>query len=199
MDEVRRAYGEAAQQYIDLFADVRHVHPDDLDLIGRHLGGPGLALDVGCGPGHLTGHLRALGADTVGVDPVAELLHHASSAEPLCRFVLGALPTLPFRDRSVIGTLAWYSLIHLEPARLDDALAELRRVMAPSGVLVIGFFDGDRIDAFAHKVTAARRWPVDELAERLAHAGFTEIERQQRPGVDVAGQRPHAALAARRL
>jgi hypothetical protein len=92
--------------------------------------------------------------------------------------------------------LAWYSLIHLPPDDLDGVLAELRRAMAPAGTLVVGFFDGDEVVAFEHKVVTAYYWPVDAFAERLRQAGFTEIERQRRPGVAEPGHRPHAAIAA---
>jgi hypothetical protein len=40
----------------------------------------------------------------------------------------------------------------------------------------------------------AYRWPVDELSAQLARAGFTEVERLQRPG--EGSHRPHAAIAA---
>jgi hypothetical protein len=50
--------------------------------------------------------------------------------------------------------------------------------------------------AFDHKVTTAYYWPVDAFADRLRQAGFTEIERQQRPGIAKPGHRPHAAIAA---
>lgn len=66
--------------------------------------------------------------------------------------------------------------------------------MAPSGTLVLGFFDGDEVAAFDHKVVTAYRWPVDELSERLTRAGFTEVERLHRPADGT--HRPHAAIAA---
>jgi len=68
--------------------------------------------------------------------------------------------------------------------------------MAPAGTLVVGFFDGDEVVAFEHKVVTAYYWPVDAFAERLRQAGFTEIERVRRPGVAEPGRRPHAAIAA---
>ena len=43
----------------------------------------------------------------------------------------------------LVGTLAWYSLIHLQPDEIDSVLAELRRVMAPGGVLQDGPSDND--------------------------------------------------------
>jgi hypothetical protein len=68
--------------------------------------------------------------------------------------------------------------------------------MAPAGMLVVGFFDGDEVVAFEHRVVTAYYWPVDAFAEPLRQAGFTEIERRRRPGVAAPGRRPHAAIAA---
>ena len=61
---------------------------------------------------------------------------------------------------------------------------------------VVGFFDGDEVVAFEHQVVTAYYWPVDEFSARLHRAGFTEIERQRRPGAATPGHRPHAAIAA---
>ena len=112
------------------------------------------------------------------------------------RFFASILITATSVCGSEPSTLAWYSLIHLPPADLDVVLTELRRAMAPEGVLVVGFFDGVEHAPFDHKVTTAYFWPVDEFAAHLERAGFTEIERMQRPGSDEPGHRPHAAIAA---
>ena len=185
-----------AEPYIEL-VDNTPLHPDDLALIGRHLSiRPGAVLDVGCGPGHLTAHLRSLEVDATGLDLVAEFIDHARVTHPDGCYELGSMHQLPVPDRSVAGILAWYSLIHLPPDDLDGVLAELRRTLAPAGTLVIGFFDGDEVVAFEHKVTTAYYWPADTFARRLRQAGFTEIERQRRPGIAKPGHRPHAAIAA---
>ena len=196
-DEVRRAYARLAGRYIELFGSTEQVEAEDLDLIVRRLSGrPGVVLDVGCGPGHLSAHLRWLGVDVLGIDQVPEFVEHAQRADPGAWCALGSIARLPVADGSVAGVLAWYSLIHLRPDALDVALRELRRVTVPGGTLVVGWFDGDEVGTFDHTVTTAHRWPVDELVRRLQRAGFVELERQRRPGVDVAGRRPHPAIAA---
>lgn len=187
-----------AEQYIELVGGgAADMHADDLDLITRHLSiRPGTVLDVGCGPGHLTDYLRSLDVDASGIDMVPRFIDHARATHPDGRYELGSMDQLAAAAGSVAGILAWYSLIHMPPDDVDGVLVELRRAMAPAGTLVIGFFDGDEVTTFEHKVTPAYYWPVDELSARLQRAGFTEIERQQRPGVTKPGLRPHAVIAA---
>lgn len=194
---VRQAYSLLADLYIDVVGAVEHVHPDDLDLIGRHLAGlPGPVLDLGCGPGHLTDHLRSLDVDASGIDLVPEFVAHARATYPGARFEVGSMLDLQRPPGSLAGVLTWYSLIHLEPGQVDGVLATIRHVLMPGGVLVVGFFDGPEVEPFEHRVVTAYRWPVDEMARRLTRAGFVEVERAQRPP-DAATRRPHAAIAAR--
>ncbi len=194
-EQVRSAYAAVADLYIELLGTSRQVHADDLAFIGRHLSIPsGNVLDLGCGPGHLTDHLRSLGVDATGIDMVPEFIAHAKAAHPHGRYRLGSMESLDVENDAVAGILAWYSLIHLPPQDLDGVLAEFRRVMAPAGRLVVGFFDGEELASFDHKVVTAYRWPADELSERLARAGFAEVERRHRPGDGT--HRPHAAIAA---
>ncbi len=194
-EQVRQSYASVADLYIELFGTSEKVHADDLAFIGRHLTGrPGTVLDLGCGPGHITGYLRALGADATGIDMVPEFIDHARAAHPEGRYELGSLEKLDTADHCVAGILTWYSLIHLEPQNLHGVLTEFRRAIAPAGMLVVGFFDGTEMAAFDHKVVTAYYWPVDEMSKRLAQAGFTEVERMQRPA--DGNHRAHAVIAA---
>ncbi|MEU8255688.1 class I SAM-dependent methyltransferase [Micromonospora inaquosa] len=194
-DTVRQAYTSVAELYISMFGTSEQVHPDDLAFIERHLTGrAGPVLDLGCGPGHITGYLRALGVDAAGIDLVPEFIAHARASHPDVDFQLGSLTHLDVADGSIDGILAWYSLIHLPPPELDGVLKEFRRVLAPAGRLVLGTFTADEVGAFDHKVVTAYRWPLDEFSERLTRAGFREVERLPRPGDDQ--HRPHAAMAA---
>lgn len=218
MNDIQRNYGAAAQQYIELFGSVAAMHSDDCSLIERYLGSrSGAVLDVGCGPGQLTAHLSALGVQISGIDLVPEFIEHARATHPACRFDLGSAEQLEHADGSLDGVLTWYSLIHFAPDHLDAVLDELRRVLAVDGILVVGFFDdsapddsapadstaptgseaADSATAFDHQVVTAYRWPIDVVAARLERAGFDEVERLQRPGTHVAGNRPHAALVMR--
>ncbi|MDG4837677.1 class I SAM-dependent methyltransferase [Micromonospora sp. WMMD967] len=194
-DKVRQAYASVADLYIGLFGTREQVDPDDLAFVARHLATrTGPVLDLGCGPGHLTGYLHSLGVDTSGIDLVPEFIAHARAAHPGVEFHSGSLESLDVVDGSVDGILAWYSLIHLPPEELDGVLAEFRRALAPGGALVLGMFDHDEVGPFDHKVVTAYHWPVDEISERLTRAGFVEVERLRRHR--EGDRRPHTAFAA---
>ncbi|BBY31394.1 class I SAM-dependent DNA methyltransferase [Mycolicibacterium sediminis] len=191
---VRRRYTEMADVYIDMFGATARVDPEDLAFLERSLGScHGTVLDAGCGPGHLTAYLKNLGVSAKGIDLVPAFISSARSNWPDLDFTVGSLHRLDTPDGTLDGILAWYSLIHCEPAELATVLDEFRRTLRDGGRLVVGFFDGDEIEPFDHKVTTAYRWPVDELSRRLSVAGFTEVERLRRAG--TSSTRPHAALA----
>lgn len=192
---VEDAYAVRSQEYIELFGSVDSVHADDLAMVRRWAelaGGP--VLDIGCGPGQLTAYLHGLGFDVTGIDPVREFVEHARTRYPGPSFEVGSARTLDLPDGSIAGILAWYSLIHLPPAELDGVLTEFRRVLAPGGVMLLGFFDGATVEEFPHKVVTAYKWPIDELARKLSALGFQERERLTRMGGE---HRPHWALLVR--
>jgi SAM-dependent methyltransferase len=198
LQSVRDAYSSMSGQYIGMVGHGSQEHEADVDLVGRHLSGlAGPVFDLGCGPGHWTSYLHSLGADVTGVDMVSEFVGHARATHPGLDFRQCPMTELGLPDHSVAGILSWYSTIHLTPSALDSVLAEFRRLVAPSGVLVVGFFDSDdTVTEFDHKVIAAFRWPADVFSARLEAAGFAEIERLRRQ-VPERPDRRYAAIAAR--
>jgi SAM-dependent methyltransferase len=195
---VRDAYSSMSTQYISLFDRGWQDHDDDTALVRRHLTGlQGPVLDLGCGPGHWTAYLHSLGADVSGVDMVPEFIAHAQATHPGPRFRLGSMTGLDVPEHSVAGILAWYSTIHLPPSGLDRVLAGFHKILASSGMLVVGFFDSDDdVAEFDHKVITAYRWPVDVFSHHLAKAGFTEVQRLQHQ-LPERPDRKYAAIAAR--
>ena len=195
---VRDAYSTASQQYIDLFDGDGDAHEVDAAFIRRHLQDvPGPVLDLGCGPGHWTGYLHQLGVRATGIDLVPEFVAHARVAHPGPEFRLGSMHATAVPEHSAAGILSWFSTIHVRPEDVRTVLAEFRRLLAPSGTLVLGFFDSDDdVAAFDHAVLTAYRWPAAALADRLTAAGFVEVERMQRQ-VAERPDRIYGAIAAR--
>lgn len=206
-ESVARAYDERAAEYLEVAGDLGLMDPRDRELIRRWRDEtPGMLLDAGCGPGHWTAFLHGddgaefeTGRDVEGIDLSTAFIHGARVRYPHLTFHHGSFRTLPQASGTVGGILAWYSVIHTPPAELPDVFAELARVLAPGGSLLLGYFVGEPRAAFAHAVAPAFFWTAEALSPLLAAAGL-ELQwseaREREPG--EISSRPHGALRARR-
>ncbi|KQQ05974.1 MULTISPECIES: class I SAM-dependent methyltransferase [unclassified Rathayibacter] len=191
---VAEAYGARASEYAALLGSVEDSDERDRALIASwaaSLEGP--VLDAGCGPGHWTAFVHGLGLDVVGLDLVPEFLALARSRFPEVPFRCGSLRDPGVAHGSLGGILAWYSLIHLPPQDLPGAVAEFGRCLAPGGRLLIGFFEGPRVEAFDHAVTTAWFHPLDDLQAAVERAGLDVVHRSRRT---APGARDHGELLA---
>jgi demethylmenaquinone methyltransferase/2-methoxy-6-polyprenyl-1,4-benzoquinol methylase len=92
---------------------------------------PARTLDVACGTGFLTQHLRG---EITGLDQSASMLELARAKVPEGRFVQGDALELPFADGSFERLLTSFFYGHLEEDARDAFLREARRV---AGELVV--------------------------------------------------------------
>lgn len=86
---------------------------------------PGRTLDVACGTGFLTRHLRG---DVVGLDQSRRMLNEAHKQAPSVTFVQGDALALPFVDHSFDRVFTGHFYGHLEPPERERFLTEARRV-----------------------------------------------------------------------
>lgn len=195
---IAAAYDARSSEYIQVAGTIEQMDAADIGHIGAWRSStPGRLLDAGCGPGLWTAFLADAGSDTIGVDIAAAFLDAARTSHPQCTFVHASVSDLPFDDAAFDGILAWYSLIHTSPADLPGALAELARVLRPGGSLLIGYFEGDPGEPFAHAVTTAWFWDAETLTALLERAGLSVRSQERRDR--VAGEisrRPHGSLTA---
>ncbi|MGW0482701.1 class I SAM-dependent DNA methyltransferase [Nonomuraea sp. NPDC003214] len=185
------AYDAVADIYADFVRDSLDRQPLDRAIIAAfaelvRAAGPRPVVEAGCGPGYVTAHLRDLGLDASGLDLSPALIRIARRDNPGLRFEVASMGAIDVADGELGGLLSWYSLIHTPPAELPPYLAEFRRVVAPGGYLLLGFFesDGGPVSQFDHKVTPAYRWPIDELAGLARKEGFVEVARMSREPVE---------------
>lgn len=94
-------------------------------------------LDVGCGAGTLLGWLARHGAEPWGLDPDDAQLARAAARVPTARLVRGTGELLPFPLASFDFVVYFNSLHHLPPVAMDSALAEVFRVLKPTGRLAV--------------------------------------------------------------
>jgi SAM-dependent methyltransferase len=129
-------------------------------------------LDVACGTGFLTRHLRG---EVTGLDASERMLELARAHAPAVRFQRGDALSLPFADGAFDRVFTSYFYCHLELAERERFLAEARRV-APELVVVASIRgDGDELERWEERqLEDGSRWSVykrvfagPDLAEEL--------------------------------
>lgn len=146
------------------------------------------ALDVGCGPGALTGILvERLGAAAVlACDPSEPFVRECRARHPEVGVRRGRAEELPFQDASADVVLAQLVLHFVSDP--DAAAREMQRVLRPGGTaaacswdfahgmeMLRHFWDAAvSLDPVAPDQVALRFGREGELAELFAHAGFEQ-------------------------
>ena len=98
------------------------------------------ALDVGCGEGRFCRMLKAEGVAAVGIDPTVGLIDHARRLDPEGDYRGEAAEALGFEDAAFDLVVSYLSLIDIPDVRA--AIAEMARVLAPGGSLLIANLAG---------------------------------------------------------
>ena len=217
MEDVRSSYDALAERYAEEIGDELIGKPVDRALYGcfaelvRELAGAGLAVgDVGCGPGHISRYLAGLGLTVVGVDLSPAMVRVARLRHPHLRFEVGTFADLPAGDAEWAGAVSPYSIIHLDRDGRRAAFAELARVIAPGGWLLVSFHVADEHGGPGEARHVEELWetPVDltfslldpaQVTADLAAAGFAVMSRTDRePWPAVEHQSRRSYLLARR-
>jgi SAM-dependent methyltransferase len=145
--DVRESYDSAAQAYAEhLAAELEHK-PLDRHLLNRFaesVRGRGPVADLGCGPGHVARYLHEQGVEMIGIDLSPEMVRVASNLHPGLPFRVGDMRQLDLADGSLAGAVAFYAIVHFSRAELGPVFRELRRVLAPGGLVLIAFHIGDQ-------------------------------------------------------
>jgi SAM-dependent methyltransferase len=156
----------------------RGAATDDLGRRFREQVGEGLVADLGCGPGR---YLDQLGSPVLAVDVSRSMLSLASGyGHPRAQ---ADLESLPLAEGTFAGAFARHSYLHLPKARIAHAFAELRRALAPGGLVLLSLVEGDYEgealpgDDFPGRYFAF--WEQRELGAALMAAGFGDISVQR--------------------
>jgi len=100
-------------------------------------------LDIGCGFGRNLKTFLKYGLDVYGFDGSKELLKIAKIQAPNAKLkLLDLRDRLPYQANFFDAIWARNSLHHLEPKDLNQALAELKRILRPNGIIFIEWKEG---------------------------------------------------------
>ena len=186
--DVRESYDAAAEAYAEHLATELTHKPLDRHLLNRFAEdtrGRGLVADVGCGPGHVTRYLHEQSVTVVGIDLSAGMVAVARRLNPGLSFQVGDMRQLDLPDATLAGVVAFYSIVHFEPAELNAIMLEMRRTLAPGGLALVSFHIGDQVvhveDLFGARVSLSFRFHVPrDVIEAIRSANLEVIEHVER-------------------
>ncbi|PZE70882.1 class I SAM-dependent methyltransferase [Curtobacterium sp. MCBD17_013] len=147
LEQTRSGYDAAADTYAEHLPDTSFEAPIDMAMVDHFahmLPRAATVLDAGCGTGRMLRHLQDRDGTMrlTGVDISSGMLAHAARRGIAVDLRQSDLAALPFDDATFAGVLAWYSIIHTAPDGLRDVVTEVRRVLRPDGVFLLGFQAG---------------------------------------------------------
>ena len=162
------------------------------DSVGLRLGTGHSALDVGCGPGALTGVLiDRLGMGSVSaIDPSAPFVEECAARFPGIDVRLGRAEAIPFADHQF--DFAFAQLVLHFVGDPEKAASELLRVLRPGGVVAACVWDfadememlrlfwdcALEVDTNAPDEARKLRFGGEgEIADLLERSGFSEISK----------------------
>jgi SAM-dependent methyltransferase len=136
----------------------------------------------------------------VGVDLSPRSVALAQRLNPTLGFVAADMGALPLPSAAYAGVVAFYSLIY--EADPTDALAEMRRVLRPGGLLLVAVHAGEGFQHFGEykgmpvDVELHLRAP-DTLAAQARRSGFTVERVEVREPYPAEHATPRLYLQAR--
>ena len=209
--DTRASYSAVAEAYAERFRDELAAKPLDRAMLAAFAEqvlarGAGPVADIGCGTGRVTAYLDGLGPPVSGIDLSPGMIEVARRTHPGLRFEVGSMLALNLPDGALGGVLAWYSVIHVPDERLPEAFAEFARVLAPGGLLLVGFQAGDSTlhlaEALGQPVALDfRRRRPERVAELLTGAGLegrARLVREPDDDGDFPEREPQACVLARK-
>jgi SAM-dependent methyltransferase len=133
-------------QFADHYEKIFPFRPATLDFLRSYLPRFGRVLDFGCGTGHYTGALAALGFESMGLDLDPVMIDAARRRYPAAHFeiadLIEARSVCPTADGAFcVGNV----LPHLPPDRLVCFLADLVRILPPGSPWIVQTVNYDRL------------------------------------------------------
>ena len=149
-----------------------------------------MTLDIGCGEGRLTRHLKQLGHNIVGIDASPSLVAAARELDPSLDVRLADAAALPLEEASADLAIAFMSLHDMDA--MPVAVKEVARVLEPGGRFCA---------AIVHPINSAGRFESDSadgsfIIKRNYFAMFNYSDTVERDGLSMTFHSQHRPLEA---
>jgi SAM-dependent methyltransferase len=147
-------------------------------------------VDIGCGEGRLTRHLKELGHRIVGVDASPSMVAAAREADPSMDIRVADAAALPFADNRADLAAAFMSLHNVDA--LAAAVREIARVLTPGGKLCFAIVHPINSAGHFERQTADAPFIIDGDYLRPFHFSDTE----ERDGLTMTFHSQHRPICS---
>jgi ubiquinone/menaquinone biosynthesis C-methylase UbiE len=206
-EEIRRAYDLAADKYAESFwneLDKKHFDRVILSWLALERPKDEKILELGCGPGEVSGFLSGQGAECVGTDISPRMIENARKYFPRASFEVQDFFSLSHPDASFSRIVAFYAVVNLTMEEIEKVFTEVRRVLTADGIFLFTFHidEGEEMNDVKDFLVPGNDltffcFKVDEmkaLAEKLGFAVVDILMRYPYPEAEYQSKRAYFIL-----
>jgi ubiquinone/menaquinone biosynthesis C-methylase UbiE len=202
------AYDGVAERYASKFwneLDSKHFDRVMLGWYASQIPPDATVLELGAGPGEVSGYLAKLGVRCVGTDISSAMVERAREIFADAEFEVQDFFALSYPDESFYAAVAYYAIVNYPLVELEPAFRQVYRVLERGGPFLFTFhvFTGEEqttvrrfldtdvaeIAFYYFRIDAMRA-----LVERIGLQVIDILERQPYPEVEYASKRAYFLL-----
>ena len=184
---IAKAYDRAADEYAAAFWDELEKKPFDqmiLNWFAAQIPQGETVLEIGAGPGEVSGYLAHLGTKSLGTDISERMIENARKYFPQVQFEVQDFFRLSYEDDTFFEVVGFYAIVNLMPEEVRLVLAEVKRVLKRNGIFLFSFhiYEGEEktevgnfLSRDANELTFYY-FKVDDVKEMVENAGYQIVD-----------------------
>lgn len=184
---VSKAYSLAAQAYSEsLLHELEGKNFDRMILkwFATQISSDEKVLEIGAGPGQISGYLSQLGTCCIGTDISPQMVEQARHNFPDIQFEVQDFFELTFEDNTFFGVVGFYAIVNYPLEALKPIFEEMKRVLKHKGLFMFSFHifeDEERTHVqnfFNHDACELDfyNYRVDEIKALVIGLGFEIVD-----------------------
>ena len=147
-ESITKAYDRAAREYATKFWNELESKPFDrmlLNWFAAQIPSGETILEIGAGPGEVSGLLQELGAECLATDISEQMMESGKRYFPQVRFEVQDFLDLQYENGSFYGVVGFYAIVNLVMEEVKTLLQEVKRVLKREGIFLFSFhvFEGE--------------------------------------------------------
>lgn len=184
---IAQAYDRAANDYAAAMWNELDRKPFDqifLKWFATQIPQGETLLEIGSGPGEVSGYLSQQGVKCLGTDLSEQMIENARQYFPQLQFEVQDFFHLSYEDQAFCGVIGYYAIVNLTLDELELVLAEVKRVLRVGGIFLFTFhiFEGEAktdVESFFSQEDNPLTFyyfKVDDVKELVENTGFQVID-----------------------